>query len=125
MGVALWSIAFGAHGLGCGTPPSHGDINRRADAGDVARDVANEFADVPFESSWWPSLSVLDVRPGRGPFTGGTLAVVRGTAFADGATVTIGGRQATGVRRIDSHRIEVLTPAGSVGAADVTVTIGG
>jgi hypothetical protein len=56
---------------------------------------------------------------------GGTSVTITGTNFAAGATVTFGGTAATGVTVVSSTTITATTPAGSVGAVTVTVTVGG
>jgi len=67
-----------------------------------------------------PTVSLLS--PNTGPSTGGTLIVISGTDFVDGATVTVGGTAATSVSYISSIELRVVTPAGSVGAQAVVVT---
>ena len=66
---------------------------------------------------------VFSINPVSGVPAGGTLVAIRGTDFADGATVTIGGLPATDIVIQNSTQLEARTPAlpaGSLG--DVTVT---
>jgi len=66
---------------------------------------------------------VFSINPVSGPPEGGTLIAVRGTDFADGATVTIGGLPATDIVIQSSTQIEARTPAMAAGSlGDVTVT---
>ena len=63
------------------------------------------------------------VRPGSGDPAGGEPVTIAGANFAAGATVTFGGREATGVNVVDANTILLQTPAaGAEGPADVVVT---
>ena len=67
--------------------------------------------------------SVISVTPFFGPSGGGTLVTIDGVNFLPGATVTIGGRPATGVTIVDAGTITASTPPGTAGTrVDVTVT---
>jgi hypothetical protein len=70
-------------------------------------------------------LSVSSVSPSNGPPAGGTAVTITGTAFASGATVTIGGAAATNVVVVSATEITATTPAGSAGAVTVTVSVSG
>ena len=69
--------------------------------------------------------AVTSVSPSSGPAAGGTAVTITGTNFASGATVTFGGTAASNVTVVNSTTITASTPAGSIGAATVTVTVGG
>ncbi|ADW69215.1 IPT/TIG domain-containing protein [Granulicella tundricola] len=69
--------------------------------------------------------TVTAVSPASGPATGGTAVTITGTNFVTGATVSFGTTAATNVTVISATQITALSPAGSVGVADVTVTSGG
>ncbi|MCG8556787.1 MAG: IPT/TIG domain-containing protein, partial [Proteobacteria bacterium] len=69
-------------------------------------------------------LVVVRLVPSSGPFTGGNRALVRGSGFGAESLVEVGGRQATGIRLIDSHRLSIVLPAGEAGEADVVVRQG-
>ena len=69
--------------------------------------------------------TVTSVSPSTGPIAGGTAVTITGTNFATGATVTIGGTAATNVVVVSGTQITATTPAGSAGAATVTVTVNG
>ncbi len=66
--------------------------------------------------------AILTITPNTGPTTGGTLVTIRGSGFAPGATVTIGGNPATGVTVVDAMTITATSPPGAAGLANVTVT---
>lgn len=68
-----------------------------------------------------PQPTITLVTPNTGPAAGGTLIVINGTDFVDGATVDVGGNAATSVSFISAIEIRAITPAG-VGAEDVRVT---
>jgi hypothetical protein len=71
------------------------------------------------------SLDVLAVTPNHGPTGGGTAAIITGAGFGPGAQVMIGALPAMSVTYIDAQTLQVLTPPGSPGAVDVTVTSSG
>ena len=66
--------------------------------------------------------TVSSISPSSGSTAGGTAVTITGTNFAAGATVTIGPNAATNVVVVSSTQITATTPAGSAGAATVTVT---
>ena len=71
------------------------------------------------------SPTVTGVSPNSGSTPGGTAVTITGTNFAAGATATFGGTAATNVTVISGTEITATTPAGSVGAVTVTVTVSG
>ncbi len=66
--------------------------------------------------------SLLAVSPNTGLITGGTSVTLTGSNFQTGATVKFGSNAATGVTVVNSTTITAVTPAGSAGAVNVTVT---
>jgi len=69
-----------------------------------------------------PAPSVLGVAPTSGPTAGGTVLTISGSAFASGASVTIGGIPATGVTVPSATSITATAPAHGAGTVGVTVT---
>ena len=69
--------------------------------------------------------TVSSVSPNSGSTAGGMAVTITGTSFAAGAAVTFGTAAATNVVVVSSTMITATTPAGSAGAATVTVTVGG
>ncbi|HEY2467587.1 MAG TPA: IPT/TIG domain-containing protein [Terracidiphilus sp.] len=69
--------------------------------------------------------TVSSVSPGSGPTSGGTAVTIKGANFASGATVMFGTRAAASVTFQNAKQILATTPAGSVGAVTVKVTVGG
>jgi len=69
--------------------------------------------------------TVTSVSPNSGSTAGGTAVTITGSNFATGATVTFGAAAATNVVVVNSTSITATTPAGSVGAVTVTVTVSG
>lgn len=70
-----------------------------------------------------PDPAVATIAPDSGPAAGGTPVTIRGSGFAAGATVLIGGVAATGVAVIDARTITALAPplpAGSVSSVTLT-----
>ena len=72
-----------------------------------------------------PHVEVAAISPVSGSTDGGTRVTVRGSGFAAGSTVTIGGVPATGVVVSGSTSLAAVTGAHATGLADVTVTIPG
>ncbi|MFZ5897309.1 MAG: IPT/TIG domain-containing protein [Myxococcota bacterium] len=70
--------------------------------------------------------ALLAADPPHGPFSGGSLVLLRGNGFASNANVWFGANQvpASDVIPIDSHRVQVLAPAGEPGLADLVVQNG-
>ena len=66
--------------------------------------------------------TVTGVTPNSGPTAGGTAIVVTGTDFTGATAVTIGGVPVTSFTVTSPTSINVVTPAGSFGAASVEVT---
>jgi parallel beta-helix repeat protein len=66
---------------------------------------------------------VFSISPVSGPPAAGLLFAVRGTNFAAGATITLGGLPATDIVVVNSTQVEGRTPALAAGAlSDVTLT---
>ena len=66
--------------------------------------------------------SVGTVAPNSGPIEGGTLVTITGSGFLEGATVSFGGTDATGVVVASSQVLRAVAPAHAVGAVNVLVT---
>jgi phospholipase C len=67
-----------------------------------------------------PTLTAIS--PNTGLISGGTSVTLTGSNFQTGATVSFGPNAATGVTVVNSTTITAVTPAGSTGAVNVTVT---
>ncbi len=67
-----------------------------------------------------PTVDVLS--PATGPAAGGTAIAVYGSGFMAPATVTIAGVPCTSVVVVNDTKITCVTPPGSAGPQDVTVT---
>jgi hypothetical protein len=90
--------------------------------------VTNNTADVTkYDAFTYVAPEISAVSPASGPSIGGTAVTITGSGFgtSGSVSVTIGGAAATNVTRIDSTRITATTPAGTVGAANVVVTVSG
>ncbi|WP_433573544.1 IPT/TIG domain-containing protein [Streptomyces sp. CA-251247] len=68
---------------------------------------------------------VTGVAPSNGPASGGTSVTLTGTGFTGATTVTFAGVPATSFTVNSATQITAVTPAGSAGAAVVTVTTPG
>lgn len=93
------------------------------DAGEAVDGNVPMFSDSAIART---DLSIERVVPNHGPFRGGNQVILRGSGFTADALVTIGGHEVQGADHelIDSRRLQVVVPAGEVGPADVTVTVG-
>jgi hypothetical protein len=68
-----------------------------------------------------PVLDLAFVSPATGRLAGGTIASLSGKGFQLGASVSFDGALATNVRLLSSGEIQVRTPPGEFGPADVAV----
>ncbi|MDR3608514.1 MAG: invasin domain 3-containing protein [Oligoflexia bacterium] len=68
---------------------------------------------------------LFSVSPPSGASTGGTTLTLNGLGFVNGTTVTVGGNSCTSVNIVSSSQLTCTYPSGSVGAANVVVTIPG
>jgi len=80
----------------------------------------------PFDGIAPDHLTVDAVKPDHGPFVGGTEVVIYGFGFTAETKVTIGGRapDPQSFRVLSPVALELVTPAGEVGAAEVEVDNG-
>lgn len=74
-----------------------------------------------------PVLRIDYLDPDHGPFAGGTEVLLRGRGFAEGMSVTIGGRavEALDLQVVDDRRAVLVTPPGDPGPAEVAVAAAG
>lgn len=81
---------------------------------------------VPGDAPMVKPHAVLGVDPPHGPFSGGTLTAIRGNGFASGARVWFGGNEVASelVLVLDPQRLQVTSPAGTPGPADIVVQNG-
>ncbi len=90
--------------------------------------ISSGVSDVTKYSAYqYVAPQVTAVSPASGPSAGGTNVTITGSGFgtSGSVSVTIGGVPATNITRVDSTRITATTPAGTVGAANVVVTVSG
>jgi len=70
-----------------------------------------------------PAPAVTAIAPASGTIAGATQVTIVGANFVSGATVTIGGVDATGVTFVSADTLTAVVPAGAAaGVADVVVT---
>jgi|GEM_PF-336589 len=76
--------------------------------------------------NYLPPPAISSVTPVKGKTAGGDTLVITGTNFLSGDTaVTVGGVPAASVVVTNSSSLTVVTPAGTAGAADISVTTSG
>ncbi len=96
--------------------PTDIDGNGTIDMGDISL-VMLDFG--PCAGS---SPSISSVLPANGPSMGGTTVIIQGTGLSGASVVKFQGKPATSFQAVDDKTVTAVTPAGSVGASDVTVT---
>jgi hypothetical protein len=102
------------------TTPAHA-----AGAATVTVTVTGQTGNLANGFTYTGPPTVTSVSPNNGSVAGGTAVTITGTNFAAGATVTFGSNAATNVVVVSGTQITATTPAGSVGAVTVTVTVNG
>jgi hypothetical protein len=94
------------------------DISVTTPGGTSATSTADQF-------SYVLSATVTSVSPNAGPIAGGTSVTITGTGFTTATAVNFGGTPATGFSVNSDASITAVSPAGSIGTVDVTVTNAG
>ncbi|HUH02882.1 MAG TPA: IPT/TIG domain-containing protein [Kofleriaceae bacterium] len=114
-GLAIIALAL----AGCAGGGNLADGGAPADAGPTG-----DAFDLPDARNTQFGIQFID--PDHGPFTGGTRVLIRGVGFADGLDVRFGGRsvEPLDLNVVDQRRIEVRTPPGMPGLADLEVILG-
>jgi hypothetical protein len=125
LGLGLGLLLSLSLGIAPGCDDHHGIDVPEAGVNDSGpgNDAGMEFQDTGIGFS---ALEILRVVPDHGPFTGGNVAILRGSGFTDSAQVTFGTHmvQPADHMLIDTRRLQVVVPAGDVGPVDVTIQVG-
>jgi formylglycine-generating enzyme required for sulfatase activity len=92
--------------------------------GDIDRDGAVTGNDLgQLLGGWGPCAPfIASVAPVQGSIVGGTPITISGAYFTSATSVSIGGAPATNLVVVSSTTITAVTPAGTLGPADVVVT---
>jgi hypothetical protein len=69
-----------------------------------------------------PAPAISAITPTTGTTVGGTNVAITGSGFLSGSTVSFGTVAAASVTFVDSTHLTAISPAGSPGTVDVTVT---
>lgn len=115
--ITVTPVSITADGLDPETQPPYPPENLRQDFAVVAYNTNGMYCLA--EPLMLPVI--YGVGPGCGPEGGGTELTISGNGFEQGATVTVGGAQAS-VTNITTGSITALAPAHARGYADVAVT---
>jgi formylglycine-generating enzyme required for sulfatase activity len=75
-----------------------------------------------FTYLFYAAPTVTGIAPNSGPASGGTTVTITGTDFWSPVSVSIGGVAATSVNVVSTTQLTAVTPAGTAGAASVSVT---
>ena len=102
-------------------PPAPGGVSGNAII-DLLTPIGNDPAGPLTFYRYVGPPAVTSVSNPFGLVTGGTKVKVNGTGFTSGSTVQFGSTPATSVTVLSSTSLSVVTPPGSPGPVDVTVT---
>lgn len=69
--------------------------------------------------------TLVSLNTATGSTLGGTVIIATGTNLTGASAVSVGGNPATAVSALDATHVQFTTPAGSAGAASITVTTPG
>jgi formylglycine-generating enzyme required for sulfatase activity len=72
-----------------------------------------------------PPPALTGIAPEVGPTTGGTLITLTGTNLSLATSVTVGGVAATSVQLVTPTTVTAITPAGTLGVHEVSITTSG
>ena len=123
---------IGAPGSDCGIGTTSLDVTLTAGqtlrvllAGVVEENVGPVRLTISLPGTSSNALRVDRLDRMRGPVGGGTLVVINGRGFGNGASVLFGGVPATDVAVLGANAITARTPPHAAGPVDVSVTIPG
>jgi hypothetical protein len=112
-------IVLGSTAIQCLSPPGTPGVV------DVAVTTRGGTATLEDAFTYYPTPSLTNVEPARGPPFGGTRLTLTGTGFtaneAGTNTVTVGGAACTDVDVVSDTEVTCTSPAGTVGAVDVVL----
>ncbi len=110
------------YGVPLGTAPDGSNYNQviNGDLYYYQQMWSNETGACEQRSAQSPTVTKLE--PKKGSATGGTSVTITGTGFVTSATVTFGETPATEVTVNSATSITAVSPAGSAGTVNVTVT---
>src|SRR5208337_5028734 len=94
------------------------DVTVTTPGGTSATSASDQF-------TYDPVPTVTGVTPAAGPVAGGTTVTVTGTGFTGATSVKFGTTAATSYTVVSATSITAVSPAGSAGTVDVTVTTPG
>jgi len=129
-GMEVWFGIIPSQSVKVSSPKSATAALPAGDPGKVDVKVVNEgdlshLLPEGFEYSDDPDVleipKIESVEPSSGPVNGGTLVVLNGANFKEGAEVYFGAGKADGAFVMDSSQLMVFTTPGEEGAVDVTV----
>jgi alpha-tubulin suppressor-like RCC1 family protein len=121
-------VHFGASAAGTFTVNSPTSITATSPAGTGTVDVTvttpsgTSAATAADRFTYIPPPIVTKVKPNKGPAAGGTSSTITGSNFTGAMTVSFGGLPASSFTINSSTSITAIAPAGTAGAADITVT---
>jgi formylglycine-generating enzyme required for sulfatase activity len=107
--------------LAVANPPCPSDLD--GDGEVTAADISMVLLD--FGACPVNPPTITAVTPSYGPTAGGTTITITGMELAGASAVTVRGNAATSVTVVSDTTVTAVTPAGSVGAANVQVTTPG
>ncbi|WP_165482041.1 IPT/TIG domain-containing protein [Legionella beliardensis] len=96
-----------------------------AGAVDVTLTTVGGSVTVPGGYTYLPTPFILSINPDEGPMAGGQTVTLTGTNLTGTTSVTFDGVPGTSVTVLNDSTVTVVTPAGTAGAVNVTVTAPG
>jgi hypothetical protein len=116
LGLSL--VAFGCAGNRDLTSQDGRDTGTGLQVGDGGEQL-DTYGAVDLEAG--APYAVLGVQPSHGPFSGGTRIEIRGRGFSSKTKVRIGSVDVPAAETVasDPYHVQVITPAGEPGAADI------
>jgi alpha-tubulin suppressor-like RCC1 family protein len=122
------SVHFGANAAGAFTVNSPTSITAASPAGTGTVDITvttpngTSGTSVPDRFTYIPPPTVTKVKPNKGPAAGGTSTTITGSDFTGATAVSFGPVPASSFTVNSPTSITATSPAGTAGAADITVT---
>lgn len=122
------SVRFGTNAAASFTVNSATSITASSPAGTGTVDITvttpsgTSAATAAGRFTYTPPPTVTKVKPNKGPAAGGTSSTITGSDFTGATSVSFGSIPASSFTVDSPTSITVLSPAGTAGAADITVT---
>lgn len=124
--TAVLALLIAQGALGCRASGSSPLVRPTKDDAGTGGLIIEGGATPPTDAPMAMPHALLAIQPAHGPYSGGTLVLLRGNGFGSNARVWFGDTEldAASVLAIDTKRLQVTAPPGAAGLVDVTVQNG-